>query len=308
MSIWVDVNGWPFPPTLLLGCLLLEVLYFRGWSIITGGIEAKQAQRRLRAGGQADATSMAQWQAWLWRGISFSGSLLALLLISSAPVDFFAGRLLWVHMVQHIFLLGVVPPLLVAGAPLLPLWLGLPRRAHRLVKKGISLPVRRAAYRVGSWLLHQPVLASLLFVAGIWLWHWPNLYDLALTNDLIHDWLEHTTFLAVSIFFWAQIISAPHAHTSPGHLSRLSCLGIAIVQNVMLAAVLGFAQQPAYAPYAHLAPGVGALTALQDQHLGAGIMWTFGDLPFGLAFSVLTHQWLTLQLGEDGEVELKERQ
>jgi cytochrome c oxidase assembly factor CtaG len=309
MSIWVDANGWPVPSYLLLGCLALEILYFRGWSIITNGIQAKQASRATRpAGPDGSPTGMAQWYAWLWRGIFFSSALFAFLLTSSAPIDFLSGRLLWVHMVQHIFLLGVVPPLLIAGAPLLPLWLGLPRRARRLFKAGVSLKIRRASYRAGSWLLHRSALATALFVAGIWVWHWPLLYDLALTNSAIHDWLEHTTFLAVSVFFWAQIIPAPPFQIRSGHLGRMGCIALAIIQNVMLAAVLGFAQTPSYAPYAHLALGLGGLTALQDQHLGAGIMWTFGDLPFGVAFSVLLHQWLTIQLGVDGEVELREKQ
>lgn len=305
MNIWVDAYGWPVPPLLLLGCLVLEILYFRGWSMITSGIQA----RRTRSSGSATpATGAAQWSAWLWRGISFSCALGAFLLISSAPVDILSGRLLWVHMVQHIFLLGVIPPLLLAGAPLLPLWLGLPRRARRLFKAGVSLKVRRASYQAGNWLVRQPVLACVLFVGGIWIWHWPGLYDLALTNSIIHDWLEHTTFLGVSVFFWAQIIPTHPLHLRTGHLGRLGCIAIAIIQNVVLAAALGFAQVPSYAPYAHLALGISGLSALQDQHLGAGIMWTFGDLPFGITFSVLLHQWLTVQLGVDGEVELREKQ
>ena len=309
MSIWVDANGWPVPPYLLLGCLALEILYFRGWNIITNGIRAKQQARITRsAASTGSPTGNAQWNMWLWRGIFFSCALFAFLLVSSTPIDVLSGRLLWVHMVQHIFLLGVIPPLLVAGAPLLPVWLGLPRGARRLFKAGVSLKIRRASYQTGHWLLHQPAIACVLFVAGIWVWHWPVLYDLALTHSAVHDWLEHSTFLAVSVFFWAQVIPAPPFGTRLGHLGRMGCIGIAIIQNVMLAAVLGFAQTPSYAPYAHLMLGPGAMTALQDQHLGAGIMWTFGDLPFAITFSVLLHQWLTLQMGEDGVVELQEKQ
>src|SRR6185437_5188873 len=146
-------------------------------------------------------------------------------------------------------------------------------------------------------------IACALFVTGIWIWHWPPLYDLALLNGSIHDWLEHSTFLAVSVFFWAQIIPSPPVRMRMGYLGRMGCIAVAIIQNVILAALLGFAPQPLYAPYAHLALGPGGLTALQDQSLGAGIMWTVGDLPFGIAFSVLLHKWLTIQLGDDAEVQ-----
>ena len=303
MNIWVDANGWPAPPYLLLGCLALEVLYFRGWTIITRGILAKKAAGATHFNAQVGSTSgNTQWNAWLWRGIFFSCALFAFLLAASAPIDILSGRLFWVHMVQHLLLLVVVPPLLVASAPLLPLWLGLPRRVLRLFKLYVKLKVRKALYRAGRWLF-QPALACALFVAGIWVWHWPPLYDLALTNGSIHDWLEHSTFLAVSVFFWAQIIPSPPIHIRMGHLGRIGCIALAIIQNVILAAVLGFATHPLYAPYAHLGAGLDGLTALQDQSLGAGIMWTVGDLPFGIAFSILLHQWLTVQLGNEEEIQ-----
>jgi len=303
MNIWVDANGWPVPPYLLLGCLVLEILYFRGWTMITNGIRARQAASATRSAGLASfQTGNAQWHTWLWRGTFFSCALFTFLLAASAPIDSLSARLFWVHMVQHLLLLIVVPPLLVAAAPLLPLWLGLPRWALRLFKTCVRLKVRKTFYRAGQWLF-QPAIACVLFVAGIWIWHWPPLYDLALLNGSIHDWLEHSTFLAVSVFFWAQIIPSPPVHMRMGHLGRMGCIAIAIVQNVILAALLGFAPQPLYAPYAHLALGPGGLTALQDQSLGAGIMWTVGDLPFGIAFSVLLHKWLTIQLGDDSEVQ-----
>jgi cytochrome c oxidase assembly factor CtaG len=297
MNIWTDANGWPVPPFLLLGGLVLEILYFRGWSVITRGVLTKQATPTRHA-----KASSPTWNTWLWRGVFFSCALLLFLLAASAPVDILAGRLFWVHMVQHLLLLVAVPPLLVASAPLLPLWLGLPRWALRLFKAGVKLKVRKALYRAGRWLV-QPALACALFVAGIWIWHWPPLYDLALTNGAIHDWLEHTTFLAVSVLFWAQIIPSPPVHTRMGYLGRMGCIAIAIVQNVILAAILGFASHPLYAPYAHAGVGLYGLTALQDQSLGAGIMWTVGDLPFGITLSVLLHRWLTLQLGNEEEVQ-----
>ena len=80
------------------------------------------------------------------------------------------------------------------------------------------------------------------------------------------------------------------------------------MQNVILAALLGFAQAPLYAPYAHLVTGSGGFSALQDQQLGAGIMWTFGDLPFGIALATLVHRWLVSQSDEQGEVNIGEKQ
>lgn len=296
MSIWVDAMGWPVPPLLLVACLVAEIVYFRGWEIIVRGARAKASVRP-----STGAASAAQWHGWLWRALFFSVALLALLVASSAPIDILSGRFLWVHMIQHLLLLAVIAPLLVASAPLIPLWLGLPSRVRKLFKVCVRLKVRRGLYRVVSW-LRQPAISCVLFVAGTWVWHWPALYDLALTNAAIHDWCEHTTFLAVSMLFWSQVIPSHPLHVRLGYIGRIGCVGVAIAQNLVLAVLIGFSQTPLYAPYVHLATAAGAFAALQDQHLGAGIMWTFGDLPFGIAFATLVHRWLGSVLDDPGTV------
>ena len=142
-------------------------------------------------------------------------------------------------------------------------------------------------------------LSCALLIVGTWTWHWPALYDLALTNGAIHDWLEHSTFLEgerplldsdYTINASLSPSGLPGAHGR--HRLRYS-------ENVVLAALLGFAQVPLYTPYADLATVAGGLSALQDQQFGAGFMWTFGDLPFGIAFSILMQRWLVSVMEPD---------
>ncbi len=300
MSIWTDANGWPIPPTVLLGCLVAEILYFRGWQVLVKAEQRKTARARKSV---ALHGSHAQWDSWLWRGIYFLIAIFIILLGTSAPIDILSSRLLWVHMIQHLLILVVMAPLLVASAPLLPLWLGLPRRARRLVRSSAILNAGSPFHRLGHW-LRQPVISCILLIVGTWVWHLPALYDLALTNAAIHDWCEHATFLVVSFFFWTQVIPSPPLRPRLGYLGRAGCVGIAILQNVILAVLIGFAQVPLYAPYAHLALAPGGLSALQDQQLGAGIMWVFGDLPLVIALAVLLNLWLVSQSDDQGEVNI----
>ncbi|MGH2496879.1 MAG: cytochrome c oxidase assembly protein [Ktedonobacteraceae bacterium] len=295
MSIWVDVDGWPVPPIVLLGCLAAEILYFRGWYILVKTERAKDTARVMPFGSE-DGTIA--WDSWLLRGVYFTVAILLALAGDSALVDFFSGRLFWVHMVQHLLLMVVIAPLLVAAAPLLPMWYGLPERARRLLGALAKMKATKALYHVGRW-LRQPAVSILLLIVGMWGWHWPALYDLALTNDIIHDWCEHLTFIVVSVLFWTQVI--PSAPLSPraGYIGRLVCLGFAMMQNVVLAVLLAFSATPLYAPYAHIVTSPGGFTALQDQQLGAGIMWTFGDVPFVIAVAVLVQCWLATQSDND---------
>ena len=300
MNIWVDANGWPVPPAVLLGCLVAEVLYFRGWRVLFKEEQAKDVARA--SSGQAGSyAGLYRWDSWLWRGVYFLGAVLIGIAGDSAPVDILSARLFWVHMVQHLLLLVIIAPLLVLAAPWKPFWLGLPEPIRRLLEASSKLRVGRAVYQLGHW-LRQPAVSCVLLIAGIWVWHWPALYDLALTNEAIHDWCEHLIFLAVSVLFWTQLIPSPPLRPRLGYVGQVACIGVAIVQNVVLAVLLGFAQVPLYAPYVHLA--VSGFSALQDQQLGAGIMWTFGDLPFGIALSVLLHRWLVSQ-SDDGRIAIE---
>ena len=298
MSIWVDADGWPVPPIVLLGCLVVEILYFRGWFVFI---------KEERATGTAGARTVSldgyevntiAWDSWLLRGVYFFVAILIALVGDSHLVDYFSGRLFWVHMVQHLFLLVVIAPLLVASAPLFPMWYGLPEWARRLLSRLARSKAAIPFYYVGRW-LRQPAVSSLLLMVGMWIWHWPTLYDLALTNEIIHDWCEHLTFIAVSLLFWSQVIPSPPLAPRAGFIGRLVCLGFAIIQNVVLAVLLAFSAMPLYAPYAHIVAAPGGFTALQDQQLGAGIMWTFGDVPFLIAVGALILQWLATQSDSD---------
>ncbi len=299
MSIWVDANGWPIPPIVLLGCLVAEILYFRGWRVFVKAEQRKTARAKVHPELISFEAGEYQGNTWLWRGSFFLGAIFATLLASSAPMDILSSRLLWVHMIQHLLFLVVIAPLLVAAAPLLPVWLGLPRWARRLVKASAMLKAGNVFDRVGHW-LRRPAVSCVLLIIGIWAWHWPAFYDLALTNAAIHDWGEHTTFLAVSALFWTQVMSSHPLRPRLSYPGRMVCVGIAIAQNVVLAVLLGFAPVPFYAPYAHLVTAAGGFSALQDQQFGAGIMWTVGDLPFVSALSILVLQWLASQSDDTG--------
>jgi putative membrane protein len=304
MTIWVDANGWPVPPTVLLGCFVAEILYIRGWmTLVKEELTEKAASTTVSTIFTGARAGAYRWDSWFWRGISFLIALLFALIGDSTPVDVLSGRFFWVHMIQHLLLMVVLAPLLVAAAPLQPLWLGLPRG----VRRGLSAAATPTIRRLFSWAEHwlrQPAVACVLLIGGIWVWHWPTLYDLALTDELIHDWCEHLIFLAVSVLFWTLIIPSPGLRPRVGYVGKMACIGFAIMQNVVLAALIGFALAPLYAPYVHLATPPVALSALQDQQIGAGIMWTFGDLPFGVTLSILVHRWLAAQAGE-GEMAIQ---
>jgi hypothetical protein len=147
MSIWTDINGWPIPPFVLLGCLAVEFLYFRGWCVLIKDTQHPYATGNMHLPASTDANDATMlWKRWFWRGIFFLGASFSFLLAAWAPIDNLSGRLFWVHMIQHLLLLVVMAPLLVASAPLMPLWAGLPARLRRFIK----LSSKALAFFTGS--------------------------------------------------------------------------------------------------------------------------------------------------------------
>ena len=85
------VRSWPSEPWLVAALLLAAGIYYRGWRIL---------RRR-------DAS---RWSAW--RLASFFGGLCAIFLALASPLEPFATLLLQIHMVQHLLLMMVAPPLI----------------------------------------------------------------------------------------------------------------------------------------------------------------------------------------------------
>ncbi|MFP6664313.1 MAG: cytochrome c oxidase assembly protein [Deltaproteobacteria bacterium] len=244
--------SWQLAPLELLLLVLTLVVYLRG---------AASLRRQM-------PERFAPWRAW-----SFSAGLLVVWVASASPLDAFASFLLWVHMVQHLLLMFVAPPLLWLGAPASPMLRGLPAS----LVHGVVGPVLAAAgMRKFVAALTHPIVCWLAFVVTTWVWHLPALYELALRNSFWHG-AEHICFLAASLLFWWPIVQP---FPSKAHWPRLAIvpyLLLASMQMSILAAVFSFRDTPLYATYAE-APRISSLSALADQALAGALMWVPGSI------------------------------
>src|SRR5215470_16422842 len=67
-----------------------------------------------------------------WRAGSFLGGLSLIWVAVASPISTLDHELLTVHMVQHLLLMTLAPPLIWLGAPVMPLLRGLPYRVQGL--------------------------------------------------------------------------------------------------------------------------------------------------------------------------------
>jgi cytochrome c oxidase assembly factor CtaG len=202
---------------------------------------------------------------------SFYTGLIVLVAAVDSPVDTYADRLFWVHMVQHVLLTMVAPPLILLGRPWPRSVRALPVGARRVVARGLH------SCRVVA----APVVAFVLFNGTLIAWHLPVLFDLTLRNEVVHD-LEHALFFLTALLFWTHL--APTSRRPRLRAPQRAAYGVgAILVSWAIAVVLGFASHPLYGPYAALAHRPGGLSALADQQLAAGIMWVPASIPFTIA-------------------------
>lgn len=270
-SLWF---AWNFSPSLVLGILLLTGAYLYAIGPL---------RKRVDWAGAVEQRQI----------VYFVAGVVVLVIALMSPIDEAGDTYLFgVHMIQHMLLAVIVPPLLLLG---IPDWLGHPIATRPLL--------RRAA----RWIAH-PVVAFGVFNADLWLWHAPALYDLTLANENVHV-LEHLTFVVLGMWFWLPILGPRTAFPRVADAVGVVYLFLGCQPMVVLGALLTFAANPFYLPYVS-APRMWGLSPLQDQQLGGLIMWLPTNIPYLIALSLLFFRWVGAQdkreLAAAGQLEYPE--
>src|SRR3954452_24638295 len=188
----------------------------------------------------------------------FLGAGLAVLVAALLPpFDAAADEQLSVHMVQHLLIVLVAAPLLVAGAPIRLALRHLPRRGRDALVRVLHSRLARV--------LGHPVVAWSVFAAVIVGTHVPAVYDLALRAPGLHA-CEHALYLWAALIFWAPLIGVdpvPHRLSSIG--------GVLSMRTALLPmTVVAVWRLPADSVVYH------HYSSLSDQRNGAVVMWLGG--------------------------------
>jgi cytochrome c oxidase assembly factor CtaG len=256
LDFWL--TQWNWEPSILIGTVLITGLYLYA----IGPLHKRYFPEEPVKTGQT---------------VSFLLGIFFMFLSLVSPLDELGDSYLFsAHMVQHLVLTMIGPPLLVIGTPG---WFIKP-----LVRNKIAFRVAKA--------LTYPAVAFVLYNADFWLWHAPPLYNATLENQNIHI-LEHLTFIVFGILNWWPMFSQSK------DLPRLSIGGQVLylflsgMPSVLLGAGLTFSP-PLYAPYI-AAPRVWGISAATDQQLGGLIMWVPVSISYIVVMSVLFIRWMQQQ-------------
>jgi putative membrane protein len=223
-----------------------------------------------------------------WRPAAFAGGMAALWLAVGSPLAGLDEALLSAHMIQHLLLSMVAAPLILLGAPMLPLLHGVP---WVVMAHGIAPAVRSTSVRAIGRLLGQPAVcwsvAMVVFIG----WHIPALFDLALRSERWHV-VAHASFLASGILFWWPVVQPWPSRSVWPRWSMPLYLFLATLPCDALSAFLVFSDRVVYPAYLS-APRNVRLSALQDQEWAGAVMWLCVTIAYAIPAAVITTRMLS---------------
>jgi cytochrome c oxidase assembly factor CtaG len=226
-----------------------------------------------------------------WRSAAFLAGLASIVVALGTPIDGLADELFWVHMVQHVLLIAVAPPLLALARPWNRMWRGFPLGFRRAVARELGAGPRWAPLRRAAAIAGGATASWLIFNLSFCVWHLPVFYDAALRSPPVHA-LEHLAFFATALLFWTRVVYSPPWRSRLSELGKLAYVGSTMVVGWVLAIVLALAGSPIYSAYAEEASRPGHISAFTDQQLAAGVMWVPGSISYTVAIVVIAYRWL----------------
>ena len=250
--------------SLLLTTLLLIVViaYLRGW-------------RQLRS----TPVSVSGTPA-----CSFLVGLFLIWIATASRLAALDHELLTVHMLKHLLLMTVAPPLIWLGEPVRALMRGFPGNSQRMFQRPV-------VQQIGHF-LGQPQFCWLAATAVLILWHVPAIFTLGMQSPAWH-FVEQSSFLVTGLLFWWPVIQ-PWPSTSIPDLSMILYLFFATLPCDILSGFLVFCDRVVYPLYLS-SSNVFGFSALEDQQCAAALMWTCVTVVYLIAGAVLTMRLLSPQ-------------
>lgn len=252
--------GWTFDPWIVWPIIVISLLYVTG---------------RIRLSRRAHRSFPMHWQ-----DLFFCGGILTLAGALITPLHWLGEHLFTFHMIEHEILMAVSAPLIVLARPVGFLLWGLPRPARRDLGAAMQSPLIRRSW---AWCT-GPINATVIHGVAIWGWHYPLLFDAAVTNTAMHR-LQHLSFFATAILFWWAVVWKSNHGAATWHLF------LTMIHTSILGALMALAPRVLYIAQTQTASAWG-LTPLEDQQLAGMIMWVPAGTIYAAAAMTMLALWI----------------
>ena len=226
-----------------------------------------------------------------WRVGSFVSGLLFIWTATASPLSALDHEMLTAHMVQHLLLMTLAPPLILLGMPRRPLALGLLQRFL------LAIGLRSESMQPLANVVTHPALCWFAAAGTLVVWHIPSVFMLGLRSQVWHG-AEQASFLAAGLLFWSPVVRPLSNRWKWPESSILLYLFLATLPCDILSGFLVFCDRVVY-PVFLSAPRSFGLSALEDQQCAGALMWTCVTVVYLIAGAVFTARLLSPHRSEE---------
>jgi putative membrane protein len=228
-----------------------------------------------------------------WRAGSFFMGILFTWIALASPLAALDHEMLTVHMVQHLLLMTLAPPLILLGTRQKTPVNGLMQPCSQV----IGGPLRSELMRQFLNVVTHPVLCWFAAAGALVVWHIPSVFMLGLRSQAWHG-AEQASFLVTGLLFWLPVVRPwPNSFQWP-ESSLLLYLFLATLPCDILSGFLVFCDRVVY-PVFLSSPRLFGFSALEDQQCAGALMWTCITVVYLIAAAIFTAHLLSPHRSEE---------
>jgi putative copper resistance protein D len=207
------------------------------------------------------------------RTIAFIAGLVAVGLALQSPVATFTGSYFEAHVIQHLLLMVVAPPLLALGAPSTLLL----QTSSRKIKRRWLAVLRSRPFA----LLTFPVVVWFLYFGVMFAFFLSPLINVAMHHMALMDLMNLVFLFGATLYWWPLVGIDPVVHWKFGYGARMGSVLLGGPPEV----ILGLAILSAHKPIA-------SMYTLSSTHAGGGLLWASTEFATFGAFIPIFVLWM----------------
>jgi putative membrane protein len=232
------------------------------------------------------ATRLASGGVKGWRAYSFLVGLLLIWVALDSRLTLLDHQSLTAHMIQHLLLMTIAPPLIFLGAP----WRLFPKSSVPRLMDVIAQWRGLAFLNPLQTALLHPVVGWIGACATLIVWHVPVVFIFASHSETCHK-IEQASFLVAGLLFWRPVVEPSRASLKGLEWSLLLYLFLATLPCDILSGFLVFCDRVVYA--VHSSSSLFGFSALEDQQCAGALMWTCVTVVYMIAGAILARHLLS---------------
>jgi putative copper resistance protein D len=256
-NLHTALTQWEFSPFAML--ILAAAIVAGVWYVRAGRVLSARGRR---------------WSGK--RTAAFLSGLVGIVLALQSPVASFTMDYFQAHVLQHLLLMVIAPPLLAMGAPMtLALQTSSRNGKVRILAVLNSGPFKVLTHPVPVWLLYYFTMFAFFLTIAL---------NFAMEHMWVMDLINLAFLFGATLFWWPIVGLDPIPHWQMGYGVRMANLLIGVPIESFLALALLNNSHPAASMY-----------TLGSTHSGAAILWIGAELFTFLALIPVFLQWVRFE-------------